>query len=343
MDYVGIARECLVLARNRGSSGIRADLRTENLERIGRGIYLKPQPGLKHWERARVVNAARTIAALAEDETSRAGLTSAVVLWELPMWQVPATVDLLVRRSGWRQARELPVVLSTPKEKEWLRRHSFAVAEDDHAVVQDTPTVTLQRLAVDVALYWHPRDALVTVDGILARLAKPDRNDRTGTEQRAAAIRDELVARVAALSRRRGLQQARAVIAASSPWSESPGESVTRWAAVALGMEAVPQYRFARGGGRFYFLDLYMEEYRAGVEFDGAVKYGGDRGSDVVVAEKKRDDEIRRTGIHLLHVDTEMANRLPLLGAALRGLVPQERKRHLRVSPVLWVPELGSW
>jgi hypothetical protein len=344
MEIVATARERLVLARDHGPSGIRATARKGGLERIGRGTYLKTDDSWETWERARVINAARTIAALAEDETSRAGLTSAVVLWGLPLWQLPTTVDILVKRSDWRRPVCFPAVISTKKGMEQLRRRAFTLDENDHAVLYDAPTVGLHRLATDVALSWHPRDALVTVDGILARLAKPHRADRHGTEDRAAAIRKQLAERLGALSRRRGLLKARAVIEAASPWSESPGESVTRWAALALGLpEPICQYRFTRSNGRFYYLDLLWERYRAGAEFDGLVKYKGDQASEVVVAEKKRDDEIRRTGIQLLHLDTATANRPGLLGAALRGLVPRDQWVHMRTNPALWVPELGSW
>lgn len=225
-----------------------------------------------------------------------------------------------------------------------VRRHGFALAESDHAVVKDVPTVGLQRLAVDVALQWHPRDALVTVDGILGRLSEANRNDRAGTEARAAEICADLEGRLASLPQRRGLRRAKAVIEAASPWSESPGESVTRWAALALGM-AVPvcQYRFARTNGRAYFLDLHWEEYRAGAEFDGSVKYRGDQGSDVVVAEKNRDDEIRSTGIQLLHLDTPTANRPAVLAAALPSLVGKAEVKSLRPRAGLWTPDLGGW
>ncbi|MGM0386337.1 MAG: hypothetical protein ACQERF_10220 [Actinomycetota bacterium] len=291
-----------------------------------------------------MVNAARTIATLDGRQGARACLVSGVVLWDLPMWQVPTTVDVLVPRPGWRQSVQLPAVVGREVAAEAIRRHGFTVPESDHAVVAGIPTVGLHRLALDVALQWHPRDALVTVDGILARLSAPDRTDRTGTEERAAVIRAELAARLESMPRRPGLRKAKAVIAAASPWSESPGESVTRWAALAIGMvEPVCQYRFTRSNGRFFYLDLLWEECRAGVEFDGFVKYKGDQGSEVVVAEKKRDDEIRRTGIQLLHLDTAIANRPALLAAALRGMVPPGSAGNLRPRVGLWTPDLGSW
>ncbi len=344
MEIVATARERLVLTRDHGSAGIREVVRSDGLERIGRGTYLKTDDSWETWERARVVNAARTIAALDAKQGARACLVSAVVLWNLPMWQVPTTVDVLVSRPGWRQPVQLPAVVGTEAKAEVIRRHGFAVPESDHAVVDGIPTVGLHRLALDVALQWHPRDALVTVDGILARLSRPDRTDRSGTEERAAAIRAELAARLGSMPRRPGLRKAKAVIAVASPWSESPGESVTRWAALAIGMvEPVCQYRFTRSNGRFFYLDLLWEEFRAGVEFDGLVKYKGDQGSHVVVAEKKRDDEIRRAGIQLLHLDNATASRPALLAAALRGMMPTGSAERWRPRVGLWTPDLGSW
>jgi len=76
-------------------------------ERIGRGTYLKTDPTWESWERARVVNLARTIAALECGTDVRACLTSAAVLWDLPIWQFPTTVDILIGRKGWRKSVDL--------------------------------------------------------------------------------------------------------------------------------------------------------------------------------------------------------------------------------------------
>ena len=344
MEIVATARERLVLARDHGCAGTREVVRSEGLTRIGRGMYLRVESTWEPWERARVVNAARTIAALDGREGERACLVSAVVLRDLPLWQVPATVDVLVPRPGWRLPVQLPAVLGGEDTPEVMHRHGYTVPESDHDVVDGVPTVGLHRLALDVALQWHPRDALVTVDGIMARLAAPDRGDREGTDRRAAGVRADMSARLAAMPRRPGLGKAKAVIAAASPWSESPGESVTRWAALAIGMaEPVCQYRFTRSNGRFFYLDQFWDEYGSGAEFDGLVKYKGDQGSHVVVAEKKRDDEIRRTGINLLHLDTPTANRPALLAAALRGLMPRSAAAKMRPRAGLWTPDLGPW
>lgn len=343
MEIVATARERLVLARDHGSADIRESMHRDGLKRIGRGVYLRMDPTWEAWQSARVVNAARTIAAVDSKEGARACLTSAVVLRGLPLWQRPEAVDVLLSRNCWRKPVELPAVVGKGSAEK-LYRHGYVVGEDDREVVEGLPTVSLQRLALDVALQWHPRDALVTVDGILARLVNPDRDDRVGTEARAARERADLLTRLEALPRQRGLRKARAVIAAASPWSESPGESVTRWAALGLGLpEPVCQYRFTRSNGRFFYLDLYWELHRCGAEFDGHMKYKGDQGSEVVVAEKNRDDEIRRTGIALLHVDTPTANSVRALATALRSALPKEAWLQAPPRQGLWTPELGGW
>lgn len=345
MDILATARERLVLARNLGPSGIRETVRREGVERIGRGTYLKTDPTWESWERARVVNLARTIAALECGTDARACLTSAAVLWDLPIWQFPTTVDILIGRKGWRKSVDLPTTsgLKNPGTEQ-LRRHGYAVEESDHAHVSDVPTLSLMRLALDISLQWHPRDALVTVDSILRRLAEPNRADRGGSDARAATVRAELSERLEAMGPQRGTRKARAVIATASPWSESPGESVTRWAALALGLpEPVCQHEFTRSDGRHFYLDLFWELFKLGIEFDGLVKYRGEHGADVVVAEKVRDDEIRRSGISLVHLDSATARSTSALKSTLRGALPEAAWRQAQPRSGLWTPDLAGW
>lgn len=79
MEIVATARERLVLARDHGCAGTREVVRSEGLTRIGRGMYLRVESTWEPWERARVVNAARTIAALDGREGS------------VPAWSPPSS------------------------------------------------------------------------------------------------------------------------------------------------------------------------------------------------------------------------------------------------------------
>jgi hypothetical protein len=49
------------------------------------------------------------------------------------------------------------------------------------------------------------------------------------------------------------------------------------------------------------------------VEFDGLVRYRGDGGSDVVVAEKLREDRIRSIGYEVLRVTWRELDRRTIL------------------------------
>ncbi|MHB8275584.1 MAG: hypothetical protein ACYDC9_12635 [Dermatophilaceae bacterium] len=79
--------------------------------------------------------------------------------------------------------------------------------------------------------------------------------------------------------------------------SESPGESRTRVILTGLGYTDVePQARVTDGHGRIVArVDLMVRRVLV-VEFDGAVKYEGAEGREALVAEKKREDLLRKLG-----------------------------------------------
>lgn len=337
------ARDRLLLTRDIGHCAVRALAAAEGLERIGRGSYLKPDPAWEAWQRARIIHLARMVVAIEKRPDAVACLTSAAVLWDLPVWQNPATVEIWAGRNGWRRAVDLPAS-GSQAEKETLRRYSYTLGETDRATVKGIPTLTLERTALDVALRWHPRDALVTVDGIFRRIVAPDRREPEGVNARTDVLRAELLDRLAQLGHQRGVVRARAILTYATPWSESPGESVVRWAALALGLpEPTCQWPFARSDGRYFYLDLFWESVKACIEFDGMVKYRGEHPVNVIVAEKKRDDEIRRSGIDVIHLDTKTANNLPTLVGVLHKEVPPELWRGAHPRRGLWTGDLAAW
>lgn len=345
MPLLQTARERILLNRALGPAAIREVERSGTVERVARGVYLRTDPGWEAWQRARVVNLARTIAELQREVGARACLTSAALLWDLPVWQFPTNVDIFTPRATWRRPVKLPMVSSLTKPRpETMRRHAYKVDDKDLAVVDGVPTTTLERLALDIALHWHPRDALVTVDSIFRRIVVPERADRFGTDARTEGLRIELNDRLEALGPQRGIQRARAVIAWATARCESPGESVVRWAALALGLpEPICQYMFTRSNGRCFYLDLFWSGFNVGIEFDGVMKYRGDQGVDVVVAEKARDDEIRRSGIHVVHLDTATANRTLALASTLRSELPNAMWAKAQQRTGLTTLELSRW
>lgn len=82
--------------------------------------------------------------------------------------------------------------------------------------------------------------------------------------------------------------------------SESPGETRTRYLCWRQGLPA-PQLQYpilGRGGQVVAVVDFAWPEYGVFAEFDGTIKYGsllkdGERPTDVVVREKRREDLVR--------------------------------------------------
>ena len=98
-----------------------------------------------------------------------------------------------------------------------------------------------------------------------------------------------------ALHRRRGapgIAQVRAAVAALSPCSESPGESLLRDDMAALGV-AVEEQPLIACRGRMYRPDFRIVGTRVLIEFDGIEKYAGASG---LRAEKGREEALRADG-----------------------------------------------
>jgi very-short-patch-repair endonuclease len=76
---------------------------------------------------------------------------------------------------------------------------------------------------------------------------------------------------------------------------ESPGESILGHRLRQLGWEVVPQFEVETDQGP-RFADFRIPGTRVLIEFDGLVKYRGEDGADAVVAEKVREDAMRRRG-----------------------------------------------
>lgn len=105
-----------------------------------------------------------------------------------------------------------------------------------------------------------------------------------------------------AILRRPG--RAHRVAELTSPLSESPGESWCRLVFADLGLQQPRQQaEILDETGRFVArVDFLFKRERVIVEFDGAVKYGGADGRDRLVAEKRREDAIRRLGYRVIRL-----------------------------------------
>jgi very-short-patch-repair endonuclease len=84
--------------------------------------------------------------------------------------------------------------------------------------------------------------------------------------------------------------------------SESVGESRLRLHLAALGISVVPQVVIRDEMGDLVArVDLWVEGTGVVVEFDGRVKYA-EGGADVLFAEKRREDRLRRLGYVVVRV-----------------------------------------
>lgn len=112
---------------------------------------------------------------------------------------------------------------------------------------------------------------------------------------------DEMAAAFAAMERWRGSRRVRIVLRMADGRAESPGESRSRYLFWTQGLPAPTlQFRVLDSSGRLVAVtDFAWPAFGLLGEFDGKVKYGrllkpGQEPGDVVFAEKKREDLVRR-------------------------------------------------
>jgi hypothetical protein len=112
--------------------------------------------------------------------------------------------------------------------------------------------------------------------------------------------RDDLEAALGVARVGRGRRAAARVVDMADGCSESPGESWTRLVLTAAGLPTPELQALIQDetGSVVARVDFLFPAQRVVVEFDGAVKYGGaaQRGQLALIAEKRREDAIRRLG-----------------------------------------------
>ncbi len=101
-----------------------------------------------------------------------------------------------------------------------------------------------------------------------------------------------------------GARDAARVVSFASPYSESPGETLTRIAFDVLGLpQPEQQVSIFDDAGFIGRADFYIEEHHTIGEFDGLIKYAGEDGRQVVIDEKRREDRLRQAGAQVFRVD----------------------------------------
>src|SRR5699024_4533420 len=84
----------------------------------------------------------------------------------------------------------------TGRDADDLVRHHRTFSESDVVVIDGVRVLNLEALAIDCALFLHPRDALVVVDHVLAVLTRADPRERARVDRDARRLRARLRARL---------------------------------------------------------------------------------------------------------------------------------------------------
>lgn len=94
------------------------------------------------------------------------------------------------------------------------------------------------------------------------------------------------------------------VVALADCLSESPGESLCRLVFAGLGIvQPEQQVDIFDELGRFVArVDFLLRDRRLIIEFDGATKYAGADGPGALMAEKRREDSMRRLGYRVVRL-----------------------------------------
>lgn len=111
----------------------------------------------------------------------------------------------------------------------------------------------------------------------------------------------------------------RTMLAHADERSESVGESRLRFGLALLGVELTPQVRIHDERGAVVArVDFLVAGTNVVVEFDGLVKYR-EGGAEALIAEKRREDELRRLGYIVVRVVWAELNRPGAIAARIRA------------------------
>ncbi len=266
------------------------------LVRVSRGAYIEPSRWARLDAPGRYRTIVRSVVATAREPVILCRAAAAVV-WGLPwLGRWPTRVDVLAPQD------------SALRSSKWIKRHREHVGEIE--VVEGLSVTGLARTAVDIAREPDFTRAVVVADAVRAR---------------GVQLGDE----VARVPLRHGSARARAVSDFADARAASPGESVSRVAIRALGLPSpVLQKEFPRDGGDSWFVDFWWPDAGVIGEFDGDMKYldpsagGGRTAREIFLAEKRREDELRRRSRGFARWDWKVARSPRLLGErlALAGL-----------------------
>jgi len=221
---------------------------------------------------------------------------SAAVLHVMPfIGRVPDLVHVVADRA------------SGGRSEMGLARHCLGITPAEVTTLADLRVATAVRTAVDLAVLQSFRFAVAPADHLMRELP-----------------RELLGEGLAIANPGHGFARARRVIDFANGHAANPGESLSRAAIHELGFPAPElQVEHLTARGNRYFTDVEWPERRLAGEFDGEGKYlkaeylGRMTAGEAVVKEKRREDELRASGLRFARWGWDDA----LSGHLLRGIL----------------------
>ncbi|TFB69674.1 hypothetical protein E3O06_15225 [Cryobacterium glaciale] len=323
MTPLQLAQQSLIFACDLGALG-RDDTRLSRaarrgtLARVKTGVYLdRPL-----WDGLRRDDQHRLLAVIAE-RVAGPGLV-------FSHQTAAALIGLPVLGRWPDRAHVLRECADGGRSTNLLVRHAIGVAGVPTELRAGLTVTAPVRTVIDLATTLPFDSAVVTTDAALYRDRRTHRFITTIDDVR------ELLERMAPF---RGLRRVLAVLDASTPLSESVGESLCRVILAELGFAAPElQVEIRDAKGFIGFADFTWRHAKVIAEFDGLRKYEDDdlrnglSASQVVVREKLREDRLRALGYQVVRIIwSHLADPVQLLKLLTDvGLMPVHTTRILR-------------
>lgn len=264
--------------------GLRSGVAEGRLIRLHWGSYVSAKLWDELWREGQLLLKVLAVRAASPGSGPLFTHESAAVVWGLPLYRMGET-PVKTRLGGERHSRvEAGVV-----------RRDMKVDDTDMVEVDGIRVTSLRRTVFDIARTASLEQAVCCADAALRRSAV---TGQVVDAERAARWRADAMALAA--PGLRGVRQARQVLAFADGRAQLPGESVSRVQLYRLGFTRYDlQVPVTGSEGDRYWLDFAFPRARTFGEFDGEEKYtnadlrGAASAHDVVLLEKRREDDIR--------------------------------------------------
>lgn len=203
---------------------------------------------------------------------------------------------------------------------EGVQKHHDKYVQVEPVQLQDLPVLCTPPAvtALSCALTQGIRSGLVTAESAMYRAGVPYQD-----------LQDLFLKATG-----RNCRTARYVGSIMSPLSESPGETLVRFALLASGLPVPVQQYEVFVNGRIYRLDFAIPHLKIALEFDGMVKYMDYGPADqALLAERQREKDLQNAGWYVVRVAWKDVflhphNLLRLVGRAVqaRSAAPTPRR-----------------